>query len=281
MTAGHSLQGYAQFVRRNRALIAALTLLGAAAGSTLVVRSPVEYVAQESVAVTPQPTGAQIDPDRPSLVSLDSDAQILSSGDVLTRAAATSGFTGGADALAESLDVSARPNSRVLIVRVTSDDRDSAVAACAAVVDEFLQTRAATETQRAQATAAKLSAEIASVLDGLSALDTAVPGDSTDAATSASAASQLARDQQLARLADLEDQLRVVTTAATALPGTITSAASAPASGARPMAGATVASGLLLGALTGVGVASVRDGGLSRTTILSRRPGGPPLRGHP
>lgn len=264
---GPTLQGYGRFLRRNRELVALLTAIGALAGAGLVFQSPPEYVARETVAVTPQPTGADIDADRPSLVSLDSDAQILSSGDVLARAAIASGFPGGADALSASLDVSARPNSRVLIVRVTSDDHDLAIAACTAVVNEFLTTRAMTETERAAASAADLNVEIASLLGQLSEIDTTTDDGSEAAGTTAA---QLAKDQLLTRLADLEDQLRVVTTAGTASPGTVTKVADAPVGGTRPMGAATLASGVLLGAITGVGVASAREAGIGRSARLDR-----------
>lgn len=227
-----------------------MTLLGATVGGVVVALTPPLYVAQAKVAVTAQPTGADLDPDRPRLVSLDSDAQVLSSSAVLARAAETSAFPGGASALADKLGVSAVPNSRVLIVRVSHPDRDVALRASGAVVDAFLSTRAETDRARADAAADTLGLQIDDVLARLVALQASAATGSTDPSRATSVV-ELA-DEELARLAELEAELRRVTSAGSAAPGTVVAPPDAPAGGARPMAPATAVAGILIGAATGV-----------------------------
>lgn len=263
-TSAPTLRGYTRFVRRHRAFIYTMALLGATCGAVLIALSPPLYVAQTKVAVTAQPTGADIDPDRPRLVSLDSDAQVLSSGAVLARAAEISVFPGGAAALADSLSVSAVPNSRVLIVRVSHPDRDVALRASGAVVSEFLRTRADTDRVRADTATAALDLQISDVLARLVALraSAATGATGTDLGTTVV---ELA-DDELAELAELEGELRRVTSAGSAPPGTVVAPPDAPPQGIRPMAPATAVTGVLLGAVTGVTAA-----GTGLTAWLSAR----------
>src|SRR5690606_24351083 len=109
---------------------------------------PVVYTAGSRVALTPQETTASgqssVDDTRPRLVSLDSDAQLLTSSRVLAAAAVALGDeapTGGVAALRDALVVSAVPNSRVLIARYSDPSPDRAVTTCAAIVDAFLAER--------------------------------------------------------------------------------------------------------------------------------------------
>lgn len=265
---GPTLRSYARFLRRHRTVVAYLAVLGATVGGILVTASPPLYTAQTKIAVTAQPTGADLDPDRPRLVSLDSDAQVLSSGAVLTRAAAAAAFPGGAPALTGALGVSAVPNSQVLIVRVSHPDRDTALRASDAVVTEFLRTRAEAEQVREDVAAAALRLQISEVLDRLAALQAAAPagGGEPDASI---AALELA-DEELARLAELEGDLRRVTTAGSIAAGVVVAPPDAPTVGSLSMAPATVVAGFLIGAATGVVVAATGLSGRVGTRL--RRP---------
>lgn len=280
-----TLGSYGRFVRRHLLLIVTLTVLGAAVAGAVVATTPPQFAATTSLAVAAQPTGGDLDLDRPRVVSLDTDAALLRSGEVLTRAAAAVEFPGGAVGLRDSIDVSALPNTRVLVVRVTDVDRDRAVRACRAVVEEFLRTTAAAEAVRAEAATAALSGQIDDVLAELALLSAVEPdpdaaGDDGDGAVGDDAdgdgAAGIGADAEppdgvaidgvstddgaalYAQLALLREELRVVSAAATAAPGTVVSAASAPSTGSRPGAAGTLASGLLLGSGAGLSLAGLR-----------------------
>lgn len=241
---GATLGGYVTFLRRNRLTIVALTLLGALAGTAIMLTQPVLYVAESRVAVTPQdvtrPTAADV--SRRQLLSLDSDAQLLTSTRVLDEAAATSGFAGGAIALQDRLRVSAVLNSRVLIVQVSHPDRSVAVDATAAVVEAFLADRAAEARRRAEEVRADIEAQIATVLEQLGSLQTPLPNQPI-------AAADLTR-----QLAALNTELVLATATADDV-GIVVRPATAHGDGHRPMAAATVCSGVLLGAAAGLMVA--------------------------
>jgi len=180
---------------------------------------------------------------------------------VLTRAADAVRFPGGAVGLRDSLDVSALPNTRVLVVRVTDVDRDRAVRACREVVDEFLRTRAAAEVARAAAATAALTAQIDDVLADLTLLTAADPGADPEAGAGETGETVAADDATAAlydRLALLREELRIASASASAAPGTVVSAADAPATGVRPGAAGALLSGLLLGSGAGLGLAALR-----------------------
>lgn len=261
---GPTLHGYGRFVRHHRLIIGLMALTGGLVGAVLVTSGPAVFVAQTMVEVPPRPTGADVDPDRPRLVSLDSDAQVLSSGAVLSEAAAVSEFPGGAGALAGSLGVSAIPNSRVLIVRVTHDNRATALRACGAIVAEFLESRAQAEREREATAVALLNEQLTDALDQLAALRANTRPDDPAPALG------LAEDVQLVRLRTLQEDLRRVATAGTTAPGTVLAPPVAPSDGARPMASATVLSGLIIGVGAGIGTASLARSRLVNGPLLHR-----------
>lgn len=261
-----TLADYPRLLRRHRKWTIALALVGLGVSILLVVNQPLLYTARSRLAVTPQDVTLQTieESTRRQLVSLDSDAQVLSSTRVLDRAATATGVPGGITELRDRLGVSALPNSRVLIVSVAHPEPATAVELAAAVVDAFLADRAESGERRVEAARADLEQQLESVSERLAALRASNPlGDEIVLS------GQQAEEQQLSeQVTALQGELvRAAATAGDA--GVVIVPARITAAGSRPMAVATVSSGLLLGAGAGLGVsvartARRRDGASSR-----------------
>lgn len=250
-TSGQTVGGYFAFVRRHWVAVGALAVVGAVVGVMAMFAQPVLYVAESRVAVTPQDVTltAAGDVARRNLLSLDSDAALLTSTRVLDQAVSAVGVTGGAPALRERLRVSAVPNSRVLIVQVSDPDRAAAVETAAAVVQAFLADRAAGAERRVQSARADIEAQIASISEQLRALRTA------DSDSAAPLPDEVAADAALSeQLTALQSQL-VSTASGASVPGVVVRPAAVRGEGDRPMAAATVCAGMLLGAGAGLVVA--------------------------
>jgi len=249
-----SLRGYGRFVRLHRALILAMALLGGAVGVAMVTYWPAVYVAQAKVMTAAMPSGIEADPDRPRLVSIDSDAQLMISTTVLARAAEAAEFPGGLDALRDSVEVSAVPNSRVLIVGVTHPDRAAALRGSGEVVGEFLRVRAEAAAAADDLAAARIEARVGAVLDQLAEHRVADGGGATSIGVLSLDATET----------ELLDRLRVLTeekataAATSTAGGAMVSPPAAPMRGSRPLAAATVVSGLLIGTMAGVALAGLR-----------------------
>lgn len=250
-----TLADYPRLLRRHRRWIVALALVGVGVGILLVVNQPLLYTARSRVAVTPQDVTLQSieESTRRQLVSLDSDAQVLSSTRVLGRAATATGVPGGITELRDRVGVSALPSSRVLIVSVAHPDPAAAVELTTAVVDAFLADRAESGERRVEAARADLEQQLESVSERLAVLRASNPlGDDVVLP------SQQAEEEELSeQVTALQGELvRAAATAGDA--GVVIVPARITAAGSRPMAVATLSSGLLLGAGAGLGVSVAR-----------------------
>jgi uncharacterized protein involved in exopolysaccharide biosynthesis len=126
------------FVRRHRLRIVALMVLGLLVGLTWSLTQTGTWTSTASISLAPVPkyvlpTGAGLAPPE---VSIDTDAQLLGSPEVLGAVADVLGVDTGA--ARDSLSVTASPNSHVLHVGVTAPSApaaaDAANAAAAALV---------------------------------------------------------------------------------------------------------------------------------------------------
>jgi uncharacterized protein involved in exopolysaccharide biosynthesis len=248
-----------------------LVVTGLVLGLVFAISQPVVYSAVSRIALTPQEAVAAPEPDvgAPRLVSLDSDAQLLASTSVLAAAAASLSFPATADALAEELIVSAVPNSRVLIVRLEDSVAAHALEATDAIVTAFLTARAAAAESRSSAARASLTTQIDDVTERLVELQ---GGAGTGSISFL--ADQLEERQLNAQLDDLRAALAALPTAE-ADPGLVVSPARQRGAGQRPMAAGTVAAGVLLGLVSGLGLAWLSDRSRPRRlrTRADARPG--------
>ncbi len=245
---------YGRFLRRHRRLLIIALGLGLLVGAVLFVRQPSISTAVTRIAVTPQEVSPGFDLDRPTLISLDSDAQVLTSLQVLSWAAEASAYPGGLEALERDTTVSAIADSRVLVLRVSNVKPDLAIAAGTEIADEFLRVRAEAANVRGEAARARLEEQIGQVSDRLVVLRGTAQASGGILLTG----QQIEEQQLTASLSALQAELaRTVTSAAD--PGRVVLPATVLRPAGRPMGLATLASGALLGAATGLSLSGIAD----------------------
>ncbi|MGY2701901.1 GumC domain-containing protein [Nocardioides sp. HB32] len=135
---------YPAFVRRRLVSLATLTVLGLLVGIALAAMTPTTYSATASVVLTPVPK--YLTPSTttlvPPAVTIDTDAQLLQSPEVL---AAVADVLGGSAAGALShLSVGASAHSRVLHITVTAQSPAAAAAAANAAASALGDVRRTT-----------------------------------------------------------------------------------------------------------------------------------------
>jgi uncharacterized protein involved in exopolysaccharide biosynthesis len=129
------------FVRRHRLRIVALMVLGLLVGLTWSLTQTGTWTSTASISLAPVPkyvlpTGAGLAPPE---VSIDTDAQLLGSPEVLGAVADVLGVDTGA--ARDSLSVTASPNSHVLHVGVTAPSAPAASEAANAAAAALVRVR--------------------------------------------------------------------------------------------------------------------------------------------
>ena len=132
---------YKRFARRHAVLIAALMAIGIGAGVVWAAQQPSTFSATTSIALQPVPK--YVTPSTTELVApevtIDTDAQLLQSPEVLEAIAATLGTD--PDEAVEHLSVSASPNTHVLHVTIKASAPERAAAAANAAVTALVDVR--------------------------------------------------------------------------------------------------------------------------------------------
>jgi capsular polysaccharide biosynthesis protein len=146
------LDRYTRFVRRQWPVL----LLGIAAGGALgAMRSAtVQHMYTSRVTVVAPPVAleaglppisegpfAQVD-QRPVLNTVDTEAQLVSSGAVLSQLKKVPGFNIPADRLPDRVSITAPPNSRILIIGVRAQRPGSARAGARVIARAYIELRA-------------------------------------------------------------------------------------------------------------------------------------------
>lgn len=137
-----ALSDYSRFLRRHRVLVICLVGIGLLAGLALSMRQPATYSATTSIALTPVPKyvttpGELLPPE----VTIDTDAQLLSSPEVVGAVAGQLGID--PVGVEKRLSVTASANSHVLHVTVESRSRTRAAAAANAAAVALIDVRRA------------------------------------------------------------------------------------------------------------------------------------------
>ena len=134
---------FTRFARRHALAIVTLMVAGLVAGFAWSLQQPSTYSATTSVYLTPVPK--YVTPSTLELVAaevtIDTDAQLLRSPEVLTDVADVLGTT--PEQAFERLTLTASPNTHVLHVTVTSSSPALAAEAADAAVASFIQVRRA------------------------------------------------------------------------------------------------------------------------------------------
>jgi uncharacterized protein involved in exopolysaccharide biosynthesis len=132
---------YRRFMRRHAVLIAALMVVGLGAGVAWAMQQPATYSATASITLTPVPK--YVTPSTTELVApevtIDTDAQLLQSPEVLGAVAAALGTDTGV--AAERLSVSASPNTHLLHVTIRASSKAAAAKAANDAVTALAEIR--------------------------------------------------------------------------------------------------------------------------------------------
>jgi hypothetical protein len=231
-------------LRRRRG--AATAVLGLAVGLAVAVSlgglRPGAYWAEQRLAVAAAPVGVGRD-DRVISVTLDSEVQVLTSSEVLEPVAQQVRFPGGTEGLREALGVTAVPNTRILVLRVTTPSSPLSRETVQVLASQFLAQRETAAEDRTAAAERVLGRQVQEVSGQLALLRAGRVSDDPLAV-----AAPLTQERLLAeQLSRLQAEIAAVTAAE----GTAGSDVVAERSGAEPRT-VLVVSGGMLGMLGGL-----------------------------
>ncbi len=135
---------YGAHFRRYWRRLTTLSVVGALVGATLFFLLEPQYVATSRVLVSPQITYLSLRPEqeRQPLVTLDTTAALLFSSETIDRVSEEMGVSRAA--AIDSLKVTAKPLSRILIIQVTADTEVAARQGLVAAVTSMLEQQADT-----------------------------------------------------------------------------------------------------------------------------------------
>lgn len=251
------LADYGQFLRRHRMLLVAMLGVGLLGGVLTVVAEGDTYTAHVSVLTPAVPMNAAPDPSGrpPEDVTMDTEAQLLRSGEVLRRLTNLGPETGDPRTIRDRISLTVPPNTRVLVIHFQAPTADGAKAGADVVADTFLRYRHQLLVSRRERDLESLRSRIASLqgqLDSLSAGgdkgDTALREDTTSAR----------RQTLVGQIEDLQEQLASVDEPA-ADTGTVVRASERPLRPDDANDEVTFASAVGMGLLAGLGLGLVRD----------------------
>lgn len=254
------LSDYVDFVRRHRLVLVATLTAGLLAGVAAVVAKPDTYTSTVSVLTPAAPIHAVADSSgRLEEVTMDTEAQLLQSGNVLRRLAGDPHDTGDPGTLRERISLTVPPNTRVLIIQFEAPSPEGAKAGAGILAGSFLDYRQRLLAGRWERDLEALRERVAILqgqLESLSA-DGGGGGDNDGAAIGEDTAS--ARRQTLVeQIEQLQQQLTLMEEP-TAERGQVVRAPELPAGPDETNDEVALTSGLGLGLLSGIGLGLVRD----------------------
>lgn len=264
-----SLGDYARWLRAALPVVLLCAALGAAAGTAAALLLPERWTSRVEVLVGPTSIDSDVAAQalaRPP--SLDTEATLVSSGRVVTRAAEALTPEQG-DGLAARVSVSAPPNTRVLRIDVTGSSAEDAQAGAGALASAYLEERAAIFDGRRVEQLAGLQSDYDLALSELRTAQERLrqaPADSADRdlLTLRVVSTRQVTTRLEGRLASLARQTVDV--------GEVLRPARLPEEPSGPQASVPVTSGVAAGLLLGATVSLVRQGGVGSTRWRSRRP---------
>jgi hypothetical protein len=248
-------------VRRSARLILVMSLLGGILGAAVAWRWTPMYDAKASVLLAPSPLYLDLSSEEgPKEITIDTEASMVFSEQAIGRVRDELGLPASPD-VRESIRVTAPPNSRVLEITVRDDDPARAEDIANAVALAYLEVRDDYLSQRRD----QVREQIEQQLDSVAGRGLVItPGEDDDAS---GATRVLAEDELRAALTSLS---LVSTEAGEVLRPAV-------ASSTRKQAEVPIVSGVLLGALAGLGIMSWHDAGRS-SGADRRRSGSSPER---
>lgn len=124
--------------RRNVSTVLLLTIVGATLGMALQLTQERPYAATQSVLVS---TAALVNAPQARPFTLDTEARLATSEDVLDTVAEVADLPGGPDEARARMLITAEPNTRILNVTFSHPDRQMAVAGAQAAANRYLELR--------------------------------------------------------------------------------------------------------------------------------------------
>ncbi len=249
---GARLGDYFVLLRRQWLVVLLCLALGIGAAMAYLQWAPKEYRSTTAVLVTAIGGGS----DRANAINLDTEAQLVTATETVTAAADELGIPeGDARGLADQVGVTVPPNTEILDIRFVGDSAAQAQRGSLAFAEAYLAQRRATAEAVLETEEAALQERIDAVqaeLDDVEAAAADLPADSS------------ARDRADDQIAGLNNQLATLGSqqnlirSQTVSPGRIVTQPRLPAAPSSPDPLITLAAGVLLGALLGVGVAALR-----------------------
>ncbi|MEV7007127.1 Wzz/FepE/Etk N-terminal domain-containing protein [Streptosporangium sp. NPDC051022] len=250
---GGDLADYASLLRRRWPTLLFFLTAGVGAGAALLRTTPPAYTASAQVLVTPtgvQEQTNQITNRQRESLNLDTEAQIAQSAVVARRAGIALGDTPG------PVEVTVPPNTSVLEISYTAADPDSAATGAAAYARAYLAHRGEAAKQALTVQLRTLLAKLRQVNTDLAAVAATLPALPKGTAERTLALQrQNVLGRQVYNLTVKYDGLRTVAVT----PGSVISDAVAPTDPSAPSPPLYLGSGLMLGLLSGVGLAWLRD----------------------
>jgi Mrp family chromosome partitioning ATPase/capsular polysaccharide biosynthesis protein len=245
------LGDYLVVLRRHWLVVLLCLVVGVAGSLAYLLWAPKEYRSQTSVLVTAMETDSTI--DRNSAINLDTEAQLVTSTETVARAAEALGLPAGT--VADHVSVSVPPNTEILDITYTGGTAAAAQKGSQAFAKAYLEGRTASGTRVLESQAATLQDRIDAVQEQLDATLKAAADPKADSSAKDRAEAEASRlSQQLSTLGSNMNRLKTETLT----PGRIITEPRLPSSPSNPDPLPTLAAGVLLGLLLGIGLAALQ-----------------------
>ncbi|MGZ4665616.1 MAG: Wzz/FepE/Etk N-terminal domain-containing protein [Frankiaceae bacterium] len=249
--ASHSLSDYSAIFRRRRWVVVVCGLVGLAGAAAVTLWLPVRYTSTVLVHVTPvsaTDTSSLANSRTPGRVNLDTEALLVPSTVVATRAA---GLLKAPNprALADSVTITVPPNSGVLAIAVAAPSAGQAQRGAASFAQAYLDNRASSASALVGAQMRTIQSQLndaAAQLQNLSARAGVLRPNTAERSLAFAEQDAVSRHMETlnSRLSTLQN--------ASMTPGRVVSAATLPHSPSEPVWMLNLVSGLVCGLLAGI-----------------------------
>jgi Mrp family chromosome partitioning ATPase/capsular polysaccharide biosynthesis protein len=251
------LSDYLTVVKRQWSVVLACVLVGSGLAVGYLAVAPEEFTARTSILVTQTTQDSGSNAPRAAQINLDTEAQLLRSTDTVTAVAdlldVSSDEMGG---LADRMTVTVPPNTEILTISYVGPTAQAARDGAAAFGEAYLDLRRASVEAGLAAEAEALKVRVESVTTQLEEITEAAERLDEGSPERAAVDERIVQlNTQLASLANQQSRLQ----STTVTPGRVITEANLPRSPSSPDQLLSLAAGVLLGLLGGLGLAALRD----------------------
>jgi len=255
---------YTHVLRRRWPIVVVVTIICLIGALGYAFAGPKSYTATAQVYVTP--TGAdmaqQLANSRTSgttgSVNLDTEAQIVTSGQVATLAGKAMHSSKTAYQLGKDVSVTVPANSQLMNIACTMSSGKAAAACANAFANAYLQNRSSSAASYISGQLTPLQSKASSLQKSVASLNDTIHGLPSNSSTRASAQAQLSSDNN--QLSNLNSKIATLESEATQTNGGhVTTPAGVPGSPSSPKKALVLPSGLVAGLIIGLVLAFVWD----------------------